>query len=129
MENEFPPPVLQQLLCDLEHSTVENSGVHVDFINLRDVYEKAQSRVNRKSRQRIIKGKVDMVVTFEAQIQDIAVMVEKIPEARGLANDRCGQVALKVKFEKLELNKVSFVRKLCKALLALSVKMCALHRQ
>ena len=93
------------VLCDLKFSAA-TSDVHVEFLNLRDVYEKAQSRINRRSRQRIISGRVEMVVTFDAQIQDIVVMVERIPEAKALAGDKCGRVSLKVRLEKLVLNKV-----------------------
>ncbi|XP_031574131.1 uncharacterized protein LOC116307937 [Actinia tenebrosa] len=109
-ESQFQPAVgiYNSLHCDLKYSTTAMSGVHVEFLNLREVYEKAQTRINRKSRQRIIKGRVDMVVTFDAQIQDIAVMVERIPKARALAGDQCGQVSLEVSVEKLELNKQYF---------------------
>jgi hypothetical protein len=96
------------VIAELRLFGSDNSEINVEFLNLRNVYEKAQSRINRQSRQRILKGKVDMVVTFDAQIQDIGVTVERIPEAKTLSGDKCGQVAIKVKVEKLELNKVGF---------------------
>ncbi|KAK3744096.1 hypothetical protein QZH41_016793, partial [Actinostola sp. cb2023] len=98
---------------DLISSAVEvilsdSPKVDVGFLNLKSVYEKRQTRVNRQSRQRILKSKVEMVATFEAQLQDITVMVERTPEARALCGDQCGQVILNVKMGKLEINKQYF---------------------
>ena len=45
----------------------------VQFLNLKHVYEKVQSRVNKQSKQRLSEGRVRMVVGFDAQISEIKV--------------------------------------------------------
>ena len=78
----------------------------VEFLGLRRVYEKAQSRVNKKSRQRVEKGRVRIMVTSDAQIQHIEVHVERIPKAASLFGDKCGEVRLKTNSEDQHVNKV-----------------------
>lgn len=70
------------------------------------MYQKAQSRVGKESRQRLIDARIRMIITFEAQIQSIKVFVERIPEAALLCNDFNGRVELETKMGKLESNKV-----------------------
>ena len=45
----------------------------VQFLNLKQVYEKVQSRVNKQSKQRLSEARVRMVVSFDAQISEIKV--------------------------------------------------------
>jgi len=71
--------------------------VKVHFLGLKKEYEKVQSRVNRQSRQRLAEGKVRMVVTADAQIAKIEVLVERAPMAAALSGDVTGRVPLKVK--------------------------------
>ena len=79
----------------------------MQFIDLNQVYHKAQSRVGRESRQRLVDARIRMLITFQAQIQGIQVFVERIPEAALLCNDFNGRVKLETKMGKLESNKVS----------------------
>lgn len=65
-----------------------------------------QSRVNRQSRQRLAEGKVRMVVTADAPITEIDVLVERAPMAAALSGDVTGRVPLKVKMGQQVDNKV-----------------------
>ena len=79
----------------------------VEFQGLKKCYEKAQSRVNKISRQRVDSGKVRIMVTSEAQIQHIDVHVERAPKAAVLFGDSCGQVRLETHKYVHHHNKVS----------------------
>lgn len=77
----------------LEGQDVE---IRVDFPDLKHVYHKTQSRVNRQSRQRVVKGKIKVrVLTRGHQVQAIEVYVERTPNAALLVGDKCGRVYLK----------------------------------
>lgn len=65
-----------------------------------------QSRVNRQSRQRLAEGKVRMMVTADAPITEIDVLVERAPMAAALSGDVTGRVPLKVKMGQKVGNKV-----------------------
>ncbi|XP_032233948.1 uncharacterized protein LOC116616144 isoform X2 [Nematostella vectensis] len=73
----------------------------VQFLNLKQVYLKAQSRVGRESKQRLIDSRVRMIATFHAQIQQIHVYVERAPESAMLCGDHTGRVPLTVKMGEL----------------------------
>lgn len=77
----------------------------VQFLNLKQVYEKVQSRVNKQSKQRLSEARVRMVVSFDAQISEIKVYVERAPEAAALCRDKTGRVRLQCKMGQLSLNK------------------------
>jgi len=68
-----------------------------------------QSRVNRQSRQRLAEGKVRMVVTADAPITEIDVLVERAPMAAALSGDVTGRVPLKVKMGQQVGNKVRII--------------------
>ncbi|XP_048583677.1 uncharacterized protein LOC116612243 [Nematostella vectensis] len=93
---------------DFSYTDITPPSVKVDFLDIKDFYEKAQSRVNRQSRQRILNARIGVAVTFDAQIQEVEAAVERMPEARVLHGDTCGLVPLKVEMGKLELNKQHF---------------------
>lgn len=77
----------------LEEEDVE---IRVDFPDLKLVYHKTQSRANRQSRQRVVKGKIKVrVLTQGHQVQTIEVYVERTPNAALLVGDKCGRVYLK----------------------------------
>lgn len=79
--------------------------VKVHFLGLKKEYEKVQSRINRKSRQRLTDGKVRIMVTADAQIGNIEVQVERTPMATTLCGDVTGKVPLKVKMGSQNVNK------------------------
>lgn len=87
------------------------SSLRVSFVDLKPVYEKAQIRVGRQSKQRFKKGtgRMKIVVASEAQIRDIDVYVERTAAAAALCGDKSGQVPLKtVKLENFDWNKQTF---------------------
>ncbi|XP_020603124.1 uncharacterized protein LOC110042123 [Orbicella faveolata] len=88
----FPNKVKCSMPC-----IITQPKVKVHFLGLKKEYEKVQSRVNRQSRQRLAEGKVRMVVTADAQIAKIEVLVERAPMAAALSGDVTGRVPLKVK--------------------------------
>lgn len=88
----FPSKVKCPMPC-----VITQPKVKVHFLGLKKEYEKVQSRVNRQSRQRLAEGKVRMVVTADAQITKIDVLVERAPMAAALSGDVTGRVPLKVK--------------------------------
>lgn len=70
--------------------------IKVEFPDLKLLYHKTQSRVNRQSRQRVVKGKIKVCVTTGGhQVQTIEVYVERTPDAAHLVGDKCGRVYLK----------------------------------
>lgn len=74
----------------------EDVEIRVDFPDLKLVYHKTQSRANRQSRQRVVKGKIKVrVLTQGHQVQTIEVYVERTPNAALLVGDKCGRVYLK----------------------------------
>ena len=91
-----------------ESQDLEENCIRVDFPDLKHVYFKAQSRVNRTSKQRILEGRIKVRVTSRApQIQSIDVYVDRTPDASVLVGSGgCGRVYLKPKPGSHYLNKV-----------------------
>lgn len=94
-EPQSPTSCCQSIFENLELEQ-EDINIRVDFPDLKHLYHKTQSRVNRQSRQRVVKGKIKVRVTTRGhQVQAIEVYVERTPDAAHLVGDKCGRVYLK----------------------------------
>lgn len=67
----------------------------IEFIDLeKRVFEKQQSRKDKKARQRVIEGKVKIAVSSEENVASLKVWVRREPQAATLCNDKNGDVEL-----------------------------------
>lgn len=64
--------------------------IRVELFDLKDVYDKVQTKVPRISEQRIAKGWVNGVAWSAGQINSITVLVRRTPEAAARVNDTVG---------------------------------------
>lgn len=80
----------------------------VEFLDLRDVYEKIQSRAGGGSHQRISKGNINITATSEGQLCGIEAFVQRVPEAATLCGDFNGKVPLTVTHEAHFQNQQTF---------------------
>ncbi|KAJ7365899.1 hypothetical protein OS493_002629 [Desmophyllum pertusum] len=95
-EPQSPTSCCQSIFESLELGREPDISISVDFPDLKPLYHKTQSRVNRQSRQRVVKGKIKVRVTTRGhQLQTIEVYVERTPDAAHLVGDKCGRVYLK----------------------------------
>lgn len=97
-EPQSPKTCCQSIFEKMELEEEEQPAlrIKVDFPDLKPLYHKTQSRVNRQSRQRVVKGKIRVCVTTGGhQVQTIEVYVERTPDAAHLVGDKCGRVCLK----------------------------------
>jgi hypothetical protein len=70
--------------------------LQVEFIQIKDrIFEKQQSRKDKKARQRIVDGKVKISVTSDKPVGELKVWVRREPQAATLCNDKNGDVELK----------------------------------
>ncbi|XP_031569085.1 uncharacterized protein LOC116303646 [Actinia tenebrosa] len=71
-------------------------SLQVEFIQIKDrIFEKQQSRKDKKARQRIVDGKVKISVNSDKPIAELRVWVRREPQAATLCNDKNGDVELK----------------------------------
>lgn len=71
-------------------------NLHVEFIDLKNrIFEKQQSRKDKKARQRIVEGKVKIAVSSDEEVAELKVCVRREPQAATLCNDKNGDVELK----------------------------------
>lgn len=71
-------------------------SLQVEFIQIKDrIFEKQQSRKDKKARQRIVDGKVKIAVNSDKPIAELRVWVRREPQAATLCNDKNGDVELK----------------------------------
>jgi len=87
----------------------------VMFFNVQKCYEKVQCRKNKKSKQRVQGGTINLRVTTDHPIAKVEVYVERLPKAAVLCGDSNGRVPLKLKMENLMYSDVginSFVVKI-----------------
>ena len=75
-------PDLEVKFCDLENR----------------VFEKQQSRKDKKARQRIINGKVKFLVRSERQVKSVKAWVQREENAAKLEKDENGMVSIEVVF-------------------------------
>lgn len=73
----------------------------VMFFNVQKCYEKVQCRKNKKSKQRVQGGTINLRVTTDHPIAKVEVYVERLPKAAVLCGDSNGRVPLKLKMENL----------------------------
>ena len=78
----------------------------VDFMDLKDIYNKFQSRAGGGSRQRITSGLINIRTTSEGQLCDMNVFVQRTPEAATLCEDVNGRIPLDVHHEGYFQNQV-----------------------
>ena len=71
----------------------------VEFLDLKDVYEKVQSRAGGGSHQRVSSGLINIRTTSEGQLCGVNVFVQRVPEAAELCGDSNGRIALEVNHE------------------------------
>ena len=106
-EPQSPTTCCQWIFENLELDEVSDLRIKVEFPDLKPLYHKTQSRVNRQSRQRVVKGKIKVCVTTGGhQVQTIEVYVERTPDAAHLVGDKCGRVYLKPQPGPYSLSKV-----------------------
>ena len=73
--------------------------VVVEFMDLKGIYKKFQSRAGGGSRQRITSGLINIRTTSEGQLCDMNVFVQRTPEAAALCGDVNGRIPLDVNHE------------------------------
>ena len=78
----------------------------VEFLDLKDVYEKVQSRAGGGSHQRVSSGLINIKTTSEGQLCGVNVFVQRVPEAAELCGDTNGRIALEVNHEDYFKNQV-----------------------
>lgn len=71
----------------------------VEFVDLKQIYEKVQSRAGGGSHQRVSSGIINIKATSQGQLCAINVFVERMPEAATLCGDTNGRVLLEVNHE------------------------------
>lgn len=82
--------------------------IRVELFDLKDVYDKVQTKVPGISEQRIAKGWVNGVAWSAGQINSITVLVRRTPEAAARVNDTVGSVELKVTYKECGAQSVNF---------------------
>jgi hypothetical protein len=93
----------------VEHcNTVVNNTPQpmVEFIDLKDIYEKFQSRAGGGSHQRISSGLINIKATSQGQLCGMNVFVQRMPEAATLCGDINGRILLRVNHERYFQNQV-----------------------
>ena len=78
----------------------------VEFLDLKDIYEKFQSRAGGGSHQRISSGLINIRTTSEGQLCHVNVFVQRMPEAAELCGDMNGRIPLDVIHEGYFKNQV-----------------------
>ena len=78
----------------------------VEFLDLKDVYEKVQSRAGGGSHQRVSSGLINIRATSEGQLCGMNVFVQRMPEAAALCGDTNGRILLEVNHEDYFQNQV-----------------------
>ncbi|XP_028407014.1 uncharacterized protein LOC114529408 [Dendronephthya gigantea] len=71
----------------------------VEFIDLKEVYEKVQSRAGGGSHQRVSSGEINIRAISDGQLCGMDVFVERMPEAAALCGDMNGRIPLEVNYE------------------------------
>ena len=79
----------------------------VEFVDLKEIYEKVQSRAGGGSHQRVSSGIINIKATSQGQLCAINVFVERMPEAATLCGDTNGRVLLEVNHEDYFQNQVN----------------------
>lgn len=93
----------------------------VMFFNVHKCYEKVQCRKNKKSKQRVQGGTINLRVTTDHPIAKVEVYVERLPKAAVLCGDSNGRVPLKLKMENLMYSDVGINSFVVKMLLMLII--------
>lgn len=78
----------------------EDTKANVTVLDLKDVYEKGQSRRKANSEQRLLNADVHLTASAQKQIQGICAYVERCPEAARILQDLNGRVPLDVVYSK-----------------------------
>ncbi|CAB3987962.1 Hypothetical predicted protein [Paramuricea clavata] len=79
----------------------------VEFIDLKDIYEKVQSRAGGGSHQRVSSGLINIKATSEGQLCGMNVFVERMPEAATLCGDINERIQLRVNHERYFQNQIA----------------------
>jgi hypothetical protein len=89
------------------HNTINRTPQSmVEFLDLKDVYEKVQSRAGGGSHQRVSSGFINIRAISEGQLCGMNVFVERVPEAAALSGDTNGRIPLEVNHEDYFQNQV-----------------------
>ncbi len=101
-DSVFPEPF------EGRYNTIINEATPsvVEFIDLKDVYEKVQSRAGGGSHQRVSSGLVNIKATSEGQLCGMIVFVQRMPDAAALCGDINGRIPLGVNHEGYFQNQV-----------------------
>lgn len=87
------------------HQAVTTTSM-VEFPDLKEIYEKVQSRAGGGSHQRVACGTINIKATSEGQLCDMNVFVQRMPEAAALCGDVNGRIPLEVNHEDYFQNQV-----------------------
>ncbi|XP_046864271.1 uncharacterized protein LOC124458263 [Xenia sp. Carnegie-2017] len=80
------------------HQAVTTTSM-VEFPDLKEIYEKVQSRAGGGSHQRVACGTINIKATSEGQLCGMNVFVQRMPEAAALCGDVNGRIPLEVNHE------------------------------
>lgn len=103
----FPVPA-DPVFPSLDLCYTEDTKANVTVLDLKDVYDKGQSRRKANSEQRLLKADVRLKATAQKQIQGVSAYVERCPEAARILQDLNGRVPLEVEYSKKEPFFVNF---------------------
>ena len=78
----------------------------VEFVDLKDVYEKVQSRAGGGSHQRVSSGEINIRAISDGQLCGMNVFVQRLAEAATLCGDINGRIPLEVNYEDYFKNQV-----------------------
>lgn len=97
----FPMPH-DPVFAGLDLSYTDDTKANVTVLDLKDFYEKGQSRRKANSEQRLLKADVHLKATAQKQIQGVCAYVERCPEAARILQDLNGRVPLEIVYTKKE---------------------------
>ncbi|CAB4006422.1 Hypothetical predicted protein [Paramuricea clavata] len=92
----FPEPCSEDRCNNVINKTPQSM---VEFLELKDIYEKVQSRAGGGSHQRVASGLINIKATSEGQLCGMNVFVQRMPEAAALCGDVNGRIPLEVNHE------------------------------
>jgi hypothetical protein len=99
----FPEPCSEDRCNNIINKTPQSM---VEFLELKDIYEKVQSRAGGGSHQRVASGLINIKATSEGQLCGMNVFVQRMPEAAALCGDVNGRIPLEVNHEDYFKNQV-----------------------